>query len=97
MSGWCPGTGIVGVAAGKLDALIFLVGVTLGAIVYNETYSWTSSLRHSSGVQIAFGMDRNVFALLFTLAAVAAFYASELVERQVAGGGRYLRSTTLRR
>lgn len=96
LSGWCPGTGVVGVATGKLDALVFLAGVPLGAIIFNETYGLTDSLHESSGVQTAFGIDRNVFALLFTLAAIAAFYFSEFIERKVAGGGRYLHSTMLR-
>ncbi len=96
LSGWCPGTGMVGVATGKLDALVFLFGVMLGAIVYNETYSVTKPLLESSGVQTAFGMDRNLFALLFTLVAIGAFYAAELAEKKVAGGGAFLHSTTLR-
>ena len=44
LSGWCPGTAAVGVASGKLDALVFLVGVVIGAIVYNETYGLTAGL-----------------------------------------------------
>ncbi len=96
LSGWCPGTSVVGLALGKLDALVFLVGVTLGAIVFNETYGWTASLRSEPSVLIAFGLPRTLFGLLFTLAAVAAFYSAEWIERKVAGGGQYLHSTLLR-
>ena len=96
MSGWCPGTGAVGLASGKLDAAVFFVGVVLGAIVFNETYSWTAGLRDEGTVSRAFGLPQNTFALLFTLAAVGAFYFAEWIERRVGGGGRYLHSRFLR-
>ncbi len=99
MSGWCPGTAAVGVASGKLDAIIFLVGVVLGSAIYNETYSWTAAIRAWGVVEepvFAFGMSRNLFALFMTLAAVGAFYMSELVERFVAGTGKYLTSPILK-
>ncbi len=96
LSGWCPGTGAVGVASGKLDALVFLVGVVVGAIVYNETYGLTAGLLGGGTVRLAFGLPRGLFALLFTLAAVGAFYFAEWIEREVSGRGEYLNSTFLR-
>ena len=96
LSGWCPGTGAVGIASGKLDALVFLVGVVIGAIVYNETYGLTAGLLGEGAVLVAFGLPRGLFALLFTLAAVGAFYFAESVERRIAGGGKFLGSTFLR-
>lgn len=38
MGGWCPGTAFVGLASAKLDALVFLVGVMLGSILFNEIF-----------------------------------------------------------
>lgn len=96
LSGWCPGTGAVGVASGKVDAAVFFVGVVLGAIVYNETYSWTAGLRDEGTVLRAFGLPQSTFALLFTLVAVGAFHFAEWIERRVGGGGRYLKSRFLR-
>lgn len=32
--GWCPGTAAVGVASGKLDALVFLLGAGLGSLAF---------------------------------------------------------------
>ena len=96
LSGWCPGTGAVGLASGKLDALVFLVGVVIGTIVFNETYGLTAGLHGKGETLVAFGMGRNVFALLFTLIAVGAFYFAEWIEKRVAQGGRYLGSGFLR-
>ena len=70
LSGWCPGTAAVGVASGKLDALLFLVGVVIGAILYNETYGLTDSLLDGGQVLLAFGLPRGLFALFFTLVVV---------------------------
>jgi len=96
ISGWCPGTGVVGLASGKLDALVFLIGVVIGAIVYNETYGLTAGLLGEGTVLLAFGLPRGLFALLFTLTAVGAFYVAEWAERQAGGEGKYLNTTFLR-
>ena len=96
LSGWCPGTGAVGLASGKLDALVFLVGVIIGTIVYNEAYGLTAGLLGEGTVLIAFGLPRGLFALLFTLVAVGAFYLAEWVERRFSGGGKYLNTMFLR-
>lgn len=39
ISGYCPGTGIVGASAGRKDGLFFLVGACIGAFLYMATYS----------------------------------------------------------
>jgi hypothetical protein len=36
--GWCPGTAFVGLASGKLDALVFLVGAGIGSLVFAAAY-----------------------------------------------------------
>ncbi len=96
LSGWCPGTAAVGMASGKLDALVFLGGVVLGSIGFNETYAWVSGLVANREVLVAFGAPTAVFALGFTLVAIAAFYFAEWVERRVGGKGPYLNSSFLK-
>ncbi|NUQ62082.1 MAG: YeeE/YedE family protein [Pirellulales bacterium] len=108
MSGWCPGTGAVGVASGKLDAVVFLMGVVLGSIGFNEVFGAMRAVglvpgTHDSAVlgepaepQSAFGMSRPLFALLFTFMAVGAFRLAEWAERRTGGGGKYLGSPFLR-
>ncbi len=34
VSGYCPGTGVVGFASGRLDALITMVGLVLGSLLF---------------------------------------------------------------
>jgi thiosulfate/3-mercaptopyruvate sulfurtransferase len=88
VSGWCPGTAGVGVASGKLDALVFLGGAVLGSIGFNELYPAIQEvgLLPSADVvvesPVAFGLSRSVFAMVFTLIAVGAFFFAEWVERR---------------
>jgi thiosulfate/3-mercaptopyruvate sulfurtransferase len=101
ISSWCPGTAAVGLASGRLDALIFLGGAALGSILFNEIYGVVAPLASwgDSGVKFiwaALGVSAPVFALLFAAVAVAAFWGSEWIERKVAGGGPYLGSAFLK-
>lgn len=101
LSSWCPGTAAVGLASGRLDALIFLGGAALGSILFNEFYGIVGPLATwgDSGIQFvwaALGVSGPVFALLFSTVAVAAFWGSEWIEKKVAGAGPYLGSPFLK-
>ncbi len=50
MSGWCPGTAISGVATGKIDAIIFLLGVMAGMYFYFDIYEYIKDFVNSSNV-----------------------------------------------
>ncbi len=95
MSGWCPGTATVGMASGKLDAVVFLAGSVLGSIFFNELFSivkplvtWGQSTQQNMGQEgLAFvynslGMSKSAFGFLFTLIAVVCFWGSEYIEQQ---------------
>jgi 3-mercaptopyruvate sulfurtransferase SseA len=101
LSSWCPGTAAVGLASGRLDALIFLGGAALGSVLFNELYGLVAPLYTwgDSGVKFvwaALGMSAPVFALIFSAVAVAAFWGSEWIEKKVAGAGPYLSSPFLK-
>ena len=83
MSGWCPGTAAVGLASGKWDALVFLVGSLVGAVAFNESFAWIKPLYNwglQSEPQFAFGIPTHLFAFGFAIVGVAAFYFSEWME-----------------
>jgi len=101
LSSWCPGTAAVGLASGRLDALIFLGGAALGSILFNEFYGVVAPLASwgDSGVKFvwaALGISAPGFALMFSGVAVAAFWGAEWIEKRIAGAGPFLGSPFLK-
>ena len=50
MSGWCPGTAIVGFASGKIDAFVFMIGLLSGMYFYFDIYDQISDFANSGYV-----------------------------------------------
>ena len=101
MGAWCPGTAAVGLAAGRIDALVFLLGVMGGSILFNEFFPLIHALYTAGdhGTQMAYttvGMSRNGFILAFTLVAVAAFWLAEWAEKVRTGRAPYRGSPFLK-
>jgi thiosulfate/3-mercaptopyruvate sulfurtransferase len=101
MGGWCPGTAAVGLASGRLDALVFLAGAGIGSVLFNEMfgllkgiYSWGDE-----GVRFAWqalNMSGAAFAFLFVLMGVGCFWGAEYVEKRVRGTAAYWRTPFMR-
>ena len=101
MGAWCPGTAAVGLASGRLDALVFLAGAAIGSVFFNEMFGMLKGLYTwgDSGVQFAWqalDLSAAAFAFLFVLVAVGCFWGAEYIEKRVAGTGDYWRSPFLR-
>lgn len=101
MGAWCPGTAIAGLASGRIDALVFLLGAIGGSILFNEFFPVLRPLYTAGdqGVQMAYsalGLSRNVFVLAFTIVAVIAFWLSEWAEKARTGRAPYLGSSFLK-
>lgn len=90
MGGWCPGTAAAGLAQGKLDALLFLIGGALGSILFNELYFLVKPLymAGSAGVLFIFNslyMSQETFILCFTTMGILCFVLCEYLESGQAG------------
>ncbi len=101
MGAWCPGTAAAGLAAGRIDALVFLAGTVGGSILFNELFPLIGWLYTAGdrGVQMTYdtlGMSRNAFMLAFTMVAVAAFWLAEWAEKARTGRSMYLGSPFLK-
>ncbi|OGV76449.1 MAG: sulfurtransferase [Lentisphaerae bacterium RIFOXYA12_64_32] len=101
MGAWCPGTAAAGLAAGRIDAFVFLAGTIGGSVLFNELFPvirslYTAGDRGTQMIYATVGMSRNGFTLAFTLAAVAAFWLSEWAEKARTGRGPYLGSPFLK-
>lgn len=100
MSGWCPATATVGAASGRLDAVVFILGVMLGSYIFNLSfdyiefwYAWGNI-----GESLAFkvmGLRYHDFVLLFTVVAVVLFWLSELIEEKFSFAAVAARSSGL--
>ncbi len=85
MSGYCPGTSIVGTASGNLDALLTAVGVLIGTLLFGELYPLLEGFYLSGDKGVIFlyqvlGVPPAVVAIAVTAIAVGGFIGAEKVE-----------------
>jgi hypothetical protein len=89
VGGYCPGTSVVGIATGRIDALVFIVGVFAGILVYGEAYpliaDWvvTTNLGRVS-IPGYFGLPYGLTVLTVVLMALTGFWASGKIEKKYA-------------
>jgi len=86
IGGFCPGTGVCAAAIGKIDAMMFLVGIFIGITFFNETYPLWEGLFKASflgtpKISELFGISDGLMALLFVAMAMAAFWLGEKFEK----------------
>ncbi len=86
VGGYCPGTSIVAAVTGKLDALVFIAGVGLGALLFGGAYPLIEEFALSGGDQQVLlsdwlGLSRGMVTLLVTLLALGMFAGAEWIER----------------
>lgn len=86
LGGWCPGTAFVGMASAKLDALVFVVGVALGSILFNELFPLIQPLYEgmSAGTVTLYDVldfPKQTIVLTASLIAIAVFSLASLVEK----------------
>jgi uncharacterized membrane protein YedE/YeeE len=87
VSGYCPGTAATGFASGRLDALLTMIGIGAGTLLFSMLYPWlegfykTSDMGHVT-LPVLSGMNHwTVIAILYVLAGTM-FYAMERFERR---------------
>jgi len=93
IGGYCPGTSIVASVSGKIDGLLFMVGILAGSFLFTLNYDALKSFAGSyymGRVLMAefFGMPSGVVVFLVALMAIGAFFAVGKVEALVNGAKR---------
>lgn len=88
MGGFCPGTSFAAIAIGKLDAIVFTVGLFLGIAGFTIIYPligdfYNSGFIGSVTLTDVTGIPATWFAAGFTVVALAAFWLTMLVEKRV--------------
>ena len=87
MGGYCPGTSFCGASIGKIDALLFIVGLFIGVSVFGAGYNWwdelyLSGFLGSPKVSESLGLSDGVFALILIVVALVMFWAAEWAEKK---------------
>ena len=86
VGGYCPGTSVVAMATGKLDAVLFLAGVTFGIFAFGEAYPAIEALVFATPMgevtlPEVFHLRHGLVVLLVVLMALGGFAGAEAVER----------------
>ena len=89
IGGYCPGTSMVAVATGKLDALVFVAGMIFGILVFGEMFPGIEEFFNSGYMGTVtlpsyFNISYGLVVFLVVLMAVGAFTAAEWGEKKMA-------------
>ena len=87
MGGYCPTTSIVATVSGKLDGLIFILGMVLGSIIFAELFPLLQGFYEAGSMGAVLlpdflHLNTGVVALLVCLMALGAFWVTERVENR---------------
>jgi len=88
IGGFCPGTSLVGLATGKLDAVMFVFGVLFGIYLFGETISgyavfFDSSYMGRFTLPELFNADYGTVVFIVVVAALSLFVLTEKAEAMV--------------
>lgn len=89
IGGWCPGTATVGLASGRLDALVFLAGAGAGSLAFAGAYPSIEGLLQIGACGVCavpeqIGIAPMVGALALLAIAIAASAGATVVEGMMA-------------
>jgi hypothetical protein len=89
IGGYCPGTSMVAVATGKLDAMVFVVGMVFGILVFGEMFPAIESFFNSGDMGTItlpayFNLPYGLVVFFVVLMAIGAFAAAEWGEKKMA-------------
>ena len=88
VSGYCPGTAVVGLASGRLDALVMMVGIGAGTLLFAIVYPALEKFYFSSDMGVTtlqklLGVNHWVILVALLLFAAGMFYVLERLEKRV--------------
>ena len=88
IGGFCPGTGVVAAASGKIDGWAFVFGAAIGVFAFTEGYPLLKNIfiAENLGDLLVFemmGISREMFALIMVFVAAGAFIGVTQIENKV--------------
>jgi len=92
VGGYCPGTSCVAVATGKIDAVVFLVGIVAGIFAFGESFAFLKDFYNSTSMgqltlpQILH-LPYGLVVFLVVMMALGGFAGASWVEKRLAAKG----------
>jgi len=88
LGGFCPGTSYTAIAIGKLDGLVFTLGLFIGIFLFSESFPLFKDFYYSDNMgnvtlTDVTGIPAPWFAAGFTVIALAAFWITMIIEKKV--------------
>ncbi len=88
LGGFCPGTSFTAIAIGKMDGLVFTIGLYLGIYAFSLGYPLYSDFYNSGDMgnvtlMDVTGISSQWFAFGFVVIALSAFWVTMLIEKRV--------------
>jgi len=89
IGGYCPGTSVVSFATGRLDGLVYILGVMAGIFVFGEIFPLIENFYYSTNMGSLtlpqyFDMSYGLIVFFVVLMALGAFAAAEWSEKKFA-------------
>jgi hypothetical protein len=93
VGGYCPGTAMVGITTGRVDAMVFFVGLLLGTFAFAGLFPWleplTTAGELSQGTRLPelLGLPEWLVLAVLVAAAVGVFYLGGWFEQRARTNG----------
>ena len=89
VGGYCPGTSVAATATGRVDGLVYVLGIFAGMFAFAELYPFLKGFYLSgSGEALTipgtFGLPYGLVVFAVVLMAVGGFYGAGLLEKKFA-------------
>lgn len=86
--GFCPGTSVCGAAIGKIDAMVFILGILIGVFVFSELYTlfepiYDGYFLGNQTLMDSLGVSPYWFVFIFTIIALVAFFVVDQIRKKV--------------
>lgn len=87
IGGYCPGTSCVAASTGKIDGMVYLLGIVAGILVFGEAFSlvegfYNSTAMGSITLPAVTGMSYGMIVFLVVLMALGGFIFAEWAEKR---------------
>ncbi len=87
LGGFCPGTSFCAASIGKIDGMVFVIGLFIGIAIFTEGYALWEGLYNAKFLGIPkisefLGLKDGLMALIIVLAALSMFWIGEWAEKK---------------